>query len=392
MLACWNVYTRIRFPNAVPCIFTGLKLNATMSVIGATVGEFVASERRLGLSRGCQDPNRTQDRGGTMKRNIVVAILAAALSSPAAAQEKVTLQLNWFHLADHSPIYIALKKGYYKEEGIDLSVLRGAGSADSARTLNLKQADIGISDAPTVVTAIRKGASLKMVAVVYDKADNNIFFKKTANIKSPKDLIGKKIAAPPADSHRGLWPAFAAVNKLDPNGVTLVNVKPEGKQAIVAAGEVDASFDLYTSYAIWEKVLGKGNVGHLLWADYGLPIYGHTYFVNTESIQKNPKMIERFLRATHKGWRDAHVNPAEAIDAMAASVPGLDRDALLATTPQIMDLCITDRSKKHGIGWIETELMQRTIDITFAQNKPDKPVKAEDVFTNMYNSKIKPAK
>ena len=102
--------------------------------------------------------------------------------------------------------------------------------------------------------------------------------------------------------------------------------------------------------------------------------------------------IERFLRATHKGWRDAHGNPAEAIDSMTSVVPGLDRDALVATTPQIMDLCITDRSRKNGIGWIEPELMQRTIDITFAQAKPDKPVKAEDVFTNAFNSKIKPLK
>ena len=321
-----------------------------------------------------------------------VTAAAAALSLPALAQEKVVLQLNWFHLADHSPIYLALKKGYYKEEGIDLNVLRGAGSADSAKKIDLKQADIGISDAPTVITAITKGADLRMVAVVFDKAGNNVFFKKSANIQSPKDLAGRKIAVPPADSHRVLWPAFAAINKLDPAGVTLVNIKPEGKQAIVAAGEVDASFDLYTSYAIWEKVLGKGNVGHLLLADYGLPIYGHTYFVNSESIKKNPKMIERFLRATHKGWRDAQMNPAESIDAMAASVPGLDRDALLGTMPQIMDLCITDRSRANGIGWIEPELMQRTIDITFAQSKPDKPVKAEDVFTNAYSSKIKPAK
>jgi NitT/TauT family transport system substrate-binding protein len=197
---------------------------------------------------------------------------------------------------------------------------------------------------------------------------------------------------PPADSHRVLWPAFAAINKLDVNGVTLVNVKPEGKQAIVAAGEVDAAFDLYTSYAIWEKVLGKGNVGNLLWADYGLPIYGHTYFVNRELEKKNPKLIERFLRATHKGWRDAQANPREAIDAMAAVVPGLDAEALFNTTPQIMDLCITERSRKNGIGWIERDLMQRTIDITFAQAKPDRPVNVDDVFTNAYSSKIKPLK
>jgi NitT/TauT family transport system substrate-binding protein len=316
--------------------------------------------------------------------------LAFALSLPVAAQDKLQLQLNWFHLADHSPIYLAMKKGYYKEEGIDLTVLRGSGSADSAKKVDLGQADVGIADAPTVLTAISKGANLKMVAVVYDKAGNNIFFRKSANIKTPKDLVGKKIAVPPADSHRVLWPAFAAINGIDPASVTLVNVKPEGKQAIVAAGEVDGSFDLYTSYAIWEKVLGKGEVGHLLWADYGLPIYGHTYFVNNDLLKKNPKLVERFLRATHKGWRDAKADPAASIDAMVEVVPGLDRNTLLATMPQILDLCVTERSAKNGLGWIEPELMQKTMDITFANNKPEKPLAVADVFTNQYNSRIKP--
>jgi NitT/TauT family transport system substrate-binding protein len=321
---------------------------------------------------------------------LLAGAFAIALSLPAAAQDKMQLQLNWFHLADHSPIYLALKKGYYKEENIDLTVLRGSGSADAAKKIDLGQADVGISDAPTVLTAISKGANLKMVAVVYDKAGNNVFFRKSANIKTPKDLVGKKIAVPPADSHRVLWPAFAAINGIDPASVTLVNIKPEGKQAIVAAGEVDASFDLYTSYAIWEKVLGKGDVGHLLWADFGLPIYGHTYFVNNELLQKNPKLVERFLRATHKGWRDAKANPKASIDAMVEMVPGLDGPTLLATMPQILDLCVTERSAKNGLGWIEPELMQKTMDITFANNKPEKALAVNDVFTNQYNSKIRP--
>jgi NitT/TauT family transport system substrate-binding protein len=323
---------------------------------------------------------------------LAAALLAGLAATPARAQDKVTLQLNWFQLADHSPIYLAMKKGYYKEENIELTVLRGSGSADSARKLELKQADVGISDAPTVLTAISKGANLKMVAVVYDKAGNNVFFRKSAGIASPKDLVGRKIAAPPADSHRVLWPAFARLNGVDPDKVTMVNVKPEGKQAIVVANEVDASFDLYTSYAIWEKALGKGEVGHLLWADFGLPIYGHTYFVNADTLQKNPRLVERFLRATHKGWRDAQADPAASIDAMVQTVPGLDRDALLATMPQIMDLCVTERSRKHGLGWIEPELMQKTIDVTFANNPPEKPLKAADVFTNDLNSRIRPVK
>ena len=67
-----------------------------------------------------------------------------------------------------------------------------------------------------MLTAISKGANLKMVAVVYDKAGNNLFFRKSANIKTPKDLVGKKIAVPPADSHRVPRPAFAAINGIDP--------------------------------------------------------------------------------------------------------------------------------------------------------------------------------
>ena len=320
----------------------------------------------------------------------LAAGIAVLCALPATAQDKMQLQLNWFHLADHSPIYLAMKKGYYKEENIELTVLRGSGSADSAKKIDLGQADVGISDAPTVLTAISKGANLKMVAVVYDKAGNNVFFRKSANIKSPKDLVGKKIAVPPADSHRVLWPAFASLNGIDPNSVTLVNVKPEGKQAIVAAGEVDGSFDLYTSYAIWEKVLGKGEVGNLLWANFGLPIYGHTYFVNNELIKKNPKLIEKFLRATHKGWRDAKADPKAAIDAMVEQVPGLDGPTLLATMPQIVDLCVTERSAKNGLGWIETDLMQKTMDITFASAKPEKPLAVADVFTNQFSSQVKP--
>ena len=57
-----------------------------------------------------------------------------------------------------------------------------------------------------------------------------------------------------------------------------------------------------------------------------------------------------------------------------------------------MDLRITERSRKHGRGWIEPELMQRAIDVTFAQAKPQRPLKADDLFTNAYSSRIMPLK
>lgn len=112
--------------------------------------------------------------------------------------------------------------------------------------------------------------------------------------------------------------------------------------------------------------------------------------MNNDLIKKNPRLIEKFLRATHKGWRDTKANPAAAIDAMVEMVPGLDGPTLLASMPQILDLCVTERSASTASAGSKPELMQKTMDITFANAKPEKSLAVADVFTNQFSSKIKP--
>lgn len=314
---------------------------------------------------------------------------ALAVAAPQArAADEVTLQLNWFPLADHSPFYLAKQRGYFKDEGIDLTIVRGQGSGDAAKKVDLKQAQFGIADTPTVLTAISKGAELVIVGIAYDKAANNLFFYKDAGIESVADLVGKKLAAPPGDSHRFLWPSLAKANGVDPDSVTLVNVKPEGKQAIVAARQVDGAFDLYTSFPIWEKVLGKGNVGNLLFADHGVALYGHGYIVHKDLVKENPDLIRRFLRATYKGWSDVYKEREAAIDAMMKEVDGLDRDAYLANLDLVLNLAITERSREYGLGWIEPELMAKTLAITEQGGKMGDVPNVDDVYTNEFNSKI----
>ncbi len=324
-------------------------------------------------------------------RLLTAVLFLLSGSVVASAADKVTLNLNWFYTADHSPFYMALKKGYFAEENIDLKIVRGFGSGDTAKKIDLKQAEFGISDTPTVLTAISKGADIKMVGIVFDKAANNVFFYKDSNITSVKDLAGKKLAAPPGDSHRFLWPALAAANGVDPDSVTLINVKPEGKQGIVAARHVDAAFDLYTGYPIWEKVLGKGNVGNLLFADHGVALYGHAYIVHKDMVTENPELIRRFLRATYKGWRDTALDPEGAIAALAEKVDGIDVAGYNAMLSLVLDLCVTERSRTEGLGWIMADLMQSTIDITYSGGKMDRKVTLEEVYTNAFNSKIKPS-
>ena len=314
--------------------------------------------------------------------------LCFAFSVPAQAADDVTLQLNWFHLADHSPFYLAMEKGYFAEEDINLTIVRGQGSGDTAKMVDLKRADFGISDTPTVLTAISKGAQLLVVGIVFDKAANNLFFYKDANINKVADLAGRKIAAPPGDSHRFLWPSLAQTHGIDPESVTLVNVKPEGKQGIVAARNVDAAFDLYTSFPIWEKVLGEGKVGNLLFADHGVSLYGHGYIVHRDLARDNPDLVKRFLRATYKGWRDTFNEREAAIDAMMKQVDGIDRAAYLANLDLVLDLVITERSREHGLGWIVPDLMAKTLEITERCAKTENKLESASVFSNYFDAKV----
>jgi NitT/TauT family transport system substrate-binding protein len=318
--------------------------------------------------------------------------LALGLAVPAEAADKATLILNWFQAGDHTPLYLAKKKGYYTQQGIDLTITRGFGSGDTAKKIDLKQGEFGIVDSITALTAISKGANLLIVGMVFDKSPNNAFFYADSGIKTPKDLVGKKIALPPGDSHLSVWPAFAKANGFAPDSVTFVNVKPEGKQAIVAAHQVDLSFDLYTGYPFWEKVLGKGKTGHLLWADFGFEVYGLSYVVNKDLAKQNPDLIKRFLRATYMGWHDAQLDPAAGVDALAAEVDGIDKAIYLATMPYVFEVAITDRSRKGGLGWIDPELMQKTIDVAYSGGTLTTKPEAKDVFTDDFNPKIMPAK
>ncbi len=324
-------------------------------------------------------------------RHIFGAVLvAAAFTTAATAQDlrEVTLQLNWFPLADHAPFYLARERGYFADEGIDLRIVRGQGSGDAAQKVDLKQAEFGIADTPTVLTAMSKDADLQIIGMVYDNAANNLFYRKDTGIETPADLAGTKIAAPPGDSHRFLWPSFARLNGVDPDSVTLVNVKPEGKQAIVVSEQVAGAFDLYTNKAVWEKVLGEENLGYMLFADHGVALYGHSYITHDDLIQSDPELVEGFLRATYKGWVDTYGEREAAIDALAAEVDGVDKATYLENLDLILDLVITERSREHGMGWILPERMAETIELTKAGGNLDKELVAEEVFTNDFNSKI----
>ena len=173
----------------------------------------------------------------------IAATFAASLMASTAvhAQEKVDFILNWVPGGDHVPYYYAQKMGWYKKEGIDLSIEPGKGSALATQKVGAGANQIGLADMAGVLVAKGKGADTVAVYNVYANSPQGMYWLKSSGITGIKDLVGKKIGNPAADGARVMWPALAKANGIDPKSVTWVNIDANAKLAALKSKEIDAT-------------------------------------------------------------------------------------------------------------------------------------------------------
>lgn len=308
---------------------------------------------------------------------------AATAAAPKELQ-KVNLQLNWTVTGDHSPYYVAIKKGWYKDAGLDVNIIIGKGSGYSVQVIDAGNADIAICDAPVAIANREKGAKVKIIGVIYDKHPNAAYFWKDSGIKTPKDLAGKTIAVPATDGHKVMWPAFAKQIGVDPNSVNFVNIEPAAKVAALASKKADVVFDLYTGKPFMEVAIPKEQLGYFMWADYGFNSYAHSYIVSDTTITKNPEMLKKFLDVSYKAWEYTANHPEEAIDILAESQP-INKTEYIENLKVVLDFIKTDRLRKNGLGYIDPAQMQSTYDLVNEyQAKLSFPVK------DMYDTSFLP--
>jgi NitT/TauT family transport system substrate-binding protein len=299
-------------------------------------------------------------------RIVTVAVSMLAVLGLAAAQNADVIEmdflLNWTISGDHAPYFVALEKGWYDEVGLDVNIILGQGSGFSVQSVDTGSAHMGIADAPVAVAGRAGGAGVTIVGIIFDKHPNSMFFWEDSGITEPQDLVGKTVAVPASDGHRVMWPAFAQLIGVDAESVEFVNIAPAAKVAALSARRADVVFELYTGKPFMEKAIPAEELGNILWADYGFDLYAHSYIASDEVIANNPEMIRRFLDASYRAWEFTLQNPEEAISILAEYHP-INRDDYLANLMLVREFFMTDRYKNEGIGFIDLERAQVTVDM-----------------------------
>ncbi len=330
-----------------------------------------------------------------LSRRFVVASLGAAAlvgmsSLQVQAQTPIRFTLDWRFEGPSALFLMAIEKGYFKAEGLDVTIDTGNGSREAIPRVASGTYDMGFGDVNSLIRFRDENPTvdLKSVMMIYDKPPFSIVGRKSRGITADvKSLEGKKFGAPVADAAFAQWPIFKAVNKLNDAAMKFENVGFPVREPMLASGEVDAVFGFANSSFINVKSRGVpvDDIVVMLMADYGVELYGNVIMVSPKFLAEKPEAVRGFLRALTKGVRDTVKDPAAgaALVIKRNDVARLDveTERLQMTLDQNV---MTPWVKANGFGGIDKARWNRAVEqigLTFSFK--DK-AKAADAFVDTF--------
>ena len=320
-----------------------------------------------------------------------LAAVAATLlfGGPASAQQAIKFTLDWKFEGPAAPFLVPIDKGYYKAEGLDVTIDTAGGSLEPLNRVASGTYDMGFGDINSLIKFrdANPGVPIKAIFMVYNKPAFSIVSRKSRGVIKPKDLEGKKLGAPAPDGAFAQWKIFTHANNIDASKVTIENVGFPVREPMLAAGQVDAitgfSFSSYIN--LKDRGVPADDIVVMLMADYGVNLYGNAIIVNPKFAAEKPDAVKKFLVAFVKGMRDTVAQPATAVDSVIKRNDVAKKPVELERLQMaIRDNMVTPEVKANGFGAVDMDRLDKSIDqIALTYTFKSKP-KGADIFDASY--------
>lgn len=317
---------------------------------------------------------------------LLFALITAMLAGTAQAQDKVTLRLNWLLYGFHTPFYLGVERGYYKDEKIDLTIGEGQGSVRAVQTVGAKSDMFGLADGGSIVAGVAKGAPVKAVLAVTNSSPYSLAVRADAGIKTLKDLEGKTVASAPGEAGLQLLPALFARNGVDIEKVKILRVDGAGKMVAVAEKRAEGLMAGLDNQSLTLPKQGVPIVD-FAYAKYGTNTVGLTIFTHTDLLKDNPDLVRRFVKATIRSFEAAIKDPEAAIKAGQKVKPDLETGLSLEQLKVGIGLMKTESTKGLPTGYFALKDWEDTVELMKKYMALETPMKAQDFFSNDYMPK-----
>ena len=309
---------------------------------------------------------------------------AAASESPSAPAElkPIRLQLQWFPQAQFAGYFAAKDKGYYAEEGFDVTILPGAVEIVPATVVAGGQAEFGISWVPRMLAPRESGADGVVIAQIFQRSPTLQVSFKDKNITKPEDLKGKKVGSWGFGNEAELYAGLRKAG-LDPDNPADVQIITQQFDMVAfVAGDIDAAQAMiYNEYA---QVLETKNpaTGELYkpedlnvisWEEYGTSMLQDAIFASEAWLAEegNEADAVKFLKASFKGWIFCRDNAAECVDIVVKAGTALPKGH---QTWQLNEVSGIIWPAPKGIGITDSAAFDRTVQVALDGKILTKPV------------------
>jgi NitT/TauT family transport system substrate-binding protein len=316
----------------------------------------------------------------------IVCTLTIGFAAAAAAQEKVTYNMAWLPQGSSIGVIVAADRGWLKEAGIDVNIVRGYGGGRTANELDQGQFEIGYVDPISLMLNRNNGGKIRLVGAINTLWPGGIcYVVKQGRKKTLDDMAGLQLGGGSASPVHNVVPAWLELNGRPRDFIKLVRLDPAVVDVSLLEGKIDlAECWLASNWPLLRKQAKAAGVeiDWVRYSDRGLDAYGSGFAVREEYIAKKPEVVRNFLRASYRGFDFARTNPEQAADTAVKMFPTLDRAVVLEQIREIGDLITDHAVEGKGLGYLREDRMRSTLAFLDKAFDLKGKIKLEDVYTN----------
>jgi NitT/TauT family transport system substrate-binding protein len=295
-----------------------------------------------------------------------VVMVTHVTTASAADPVKINFILNWKWQGPQAWFFIAQDKGYFKEEGLDVQLDQGSGSAAAVTRVAGGAYDAGFGDinAITRFKAEHPENGMKAVYMIYNVPPFVIVSLKEKGIKTPKDLEGKILGASANDAAFKLFPGFVSATGIDDTKITWQHMKSSLRQQMLVRGDVDAVAGYYVTvkFGLKNMKFDPEKANFMFYSDHGMDLYSNAVIFSGDMIEKHPEAIKGFVRALNKAFFYVLNHQDEGIEAAMKREPLMKPEIETSRLVETIDqLILSPEMKEIGIGDVKDDRLKRSI-------------------------------
>jgi ABC-type nitrate/sulfonate/bicarbonate transport system substrate-binding protein len=318
---------------------------------------------------------------------LAVLLIATALSGCQAQDQsgdpelnKVTVILDWVPNTNHTGLFVARDMGYYEEEGLDVEIIQPS-DGGASQLIAAGQGDFGISYQEEVTVARSQDIPVVAIAAVIQHNTSGFASPVHKNIKDPRDFEGKTYGGWGSPAEEAIIKAIMSQQGADFSKVDLLNI---GSSDFFTSVNNDVDFSMifwgWTGIEAQQRGVDL-NFIELREEHPALDFYTPVIIVSEEQIQQNPELIEKFMRATTRGYQYAIDDPQGAAHLFLKAVPELDDDLVINSQEYLAQQYQADAPRW---GEMKAEVWKLYADFMFENQLIEQNIESDKAFTNQF--------